>query len=192
MNSFKFRAVILIAVLSLLPNVAASADAAKDAYEKGNSCLEKKDYDAAITAFTEAIRLNPEDARAYNSRGICFENNGKHDEAIADFTEAIRLNPSDSVAYANRGHANFEKADLREAIADAPRLSDSIQEVRWRIVIGGKPTSVKATSTRPSLTIRMQFGSTRNMPRRIGDGAEPTPARANMTRPLPTAPRPSS
>ena len=38
MNTFKFWAVVLIAVL-LLPNVAVSADAAKEAYENGLSSL---------------------------------------------------------------------------------------------------------------------------------------------------------
>ena len=52
MNTCKYWA-LLIAVL-LLPNVAVSADAAKEAYEKGKSCLYEKDYDAAIIAFTEA------------------------------------------------------------------------------------------------------------------------------------------
>ena len=45
--------------ISMLPNAAANADTGKEAYEKGISDLLKQDYDAAITAFTEAIRLNP-------------------------------------------------------------------------------------------------------------------------------------
>ena len=58
MNTCKSWTAVLIAV-SLLPNVAASADAAKEAYEKGKASLDKREYDAAITAFTEAIRLDP-------------------------------------------------------------------------------------------------------------------------------------
>src|SRR5271157_3332475 len=58
MNTFKCSAAVLIAVL-LLPNVATSADAAKVAYEKSMACLQKGDYDSAIAALTEAIRLEP-------------------------------------------------------------------------------------------------------------------------------------
>ena len=61
MNMFKCWAALLIAIM-LLPN-AASADAAKDAYDKGKACLDKRDYDAAITAFTEAIRLEPKNTQ---------------------------------------------------------------------------------------------------------------------------------
>jgi hypothetical protein len=52
MNTFKCWASVLIAIL-MLPNVAVSADAAKEAYEKGKAFLEKQDYDAAIAAFAE-------------------------------------------------------------------------------------------------------------------------------------------
>jgi cytochrome c-type biogenesis protein CcmH/NrfG len=38
-------------------------DPAADAYQKGMAYLEKKDLDAAIAAFTEAIRLNPKEAK---------------------------------------------------------------------------------------------------------------------------------
>ncbi len=62
MNTCKRLVVALIAIFLLL-NVAASAtataDAAKDAYQKGKACLDKKDNDAAVLAFTEAIRLIP-------------------------------------------------------------------------------------------------------------------------------------
>ena len=53
----------------------------------------KGDHDKAIADFTEAIRLNPNDAEAYYSRGCEYFEKGDHDRAIADFTEAIRLNP---------------------------------------------------------------------------------------------------
>ena len=37
-----------------------------------------------------------EPAKAYNNRGISYEDKGDHDKAIADFTEAIRLDPNDA------------------------------------------------------------------------------------------------
>src|ERR1039458_2737477 len=98
MNKCKSWAAVLIAVL-LLPNVAASADAAAEAFQKGLSYLDKEEYDTAIAAFTEAIRLNPKYFGVYESRGEAYENKGDYGKAIADFTEAIRLNPSFSLAY---------------------------------------------------------------------------------------------
>jgi hypothetical protein len=45
----------VLAGILVLPSVAVAADPAKDALDKGKASLDKKDYDAAIRAFTEAI-----------------------------------------------------------------------------------------------------------------------------------------
>jgi len=104
MNKLKCWAAVLIAAL-LLPNVAASADAAKDAYEKGKARLDKKDYDGAITAFTEAIRLDPKFALAYCNRGDAYGDKLDFNRAITDFNKAIRLDPKLAMAYCGRGIA---------------------------------------------------------------------------------------
>ena len=59
----------------------------------------------AIADFSEAIRLNPKDAVAYNNRGVAYYAKSDLDRAIADFNEAIRLDPKDAIAYNNRGAA---------------------------------------------------------------------------------------
>jgi len=86
--------------------------------QKGTSCLERQDFDSAIAAFTETIRLDPKLALAYYNRGWAYGNKGDHDTAIADYTEAIRLDPKLVAAYYNRGVAYLEKGDDDKAIAD--------------------------------------------------------------------------
>lgn len=81
---------VLIAGL-LLAGVAASADTAKDANEKGKSCLEREDFDAAVAAFTEAIRLDPKDTTAYRNRGIAHQKIGETAKAEEDFEQAKKL-----------------------------------------------------------------------------------------------------
>jgi Flp pilus assembly protein TadD len=48
------------------------------------------DYDRAIADCTEALRLDPKDARAYSTRGDACYMQGDYDRAITDYTEAIR------------------------------------------------------------------------------------------------------
>ena len=98
MNTGKCWTAVLIAVF-LLPNVAASADSATDAFERGKACLDKQDYDAAIIAFTEAIRLDPSNVLAYCNRGTAYWNKGEYDRMIVDDSEAIRLDPKFAAAY---------------------------------------------------------------------------------------------
>ena len=53
--------------------------------------------------YTEAIRLDPKLAVAYNSRGNVYYDEGDYDRAIADYNEAIRLDPKYAFAYNSRG-----------------------------------------------------------------------------------------
>ena len=53
--------------------------------------------DQLIDEYTEAIRINPADPGAYNTRGMSYAEKGDYDRAIADFTEAIRLDPNASL-----------------------------------------------------------------------------------------------
>ena len=138
---------VLIAVV-LLPSVAASADPAKEADEKGRDCLAKEDFDAATAAFTHAIRLNPKDATAYYGRGGAYRHKGELDKAITDYTEVIRLNPKQAIAYYARAYTYGHKGEPDKAIADfteAIRL-DPIMPVS--ITTGAISTGERAMPTR--------------------------------------------
>ena len=90
------------------------------------------DYKGAIADFDTAIRLNPDDATAYNTRGVAKGKLGQHFDAIADFDNAIRLNPDDATAYNNRGLAKARlnriseaKQDVRTALRLAKQAGDT-------------------------------------------------------------------
>jgi tetratricopeptide (TPR) repeat protein len=74
--------------------------------------------DQAIATYTEAIRLDPNDADAYYNRGNAYGNKGDMDRAIADFDQAIRLIPNYSLAYNYRGLAYLNKGEYDRAITD--------------------------------------------------------------------------
>ncbi len=60
----------------------------------------------------EVIRLKPNDAGAYNLRGLAYDGKGDYDRAIADYNEAIRLKRDYAVAYNNRCLAYERKATM--------------------------------------------------------------------------------
>jgi tetratricopeptide (TPR) repeat protein len=75
-------------------------------------------HDRAIADFTQAIRLDQDNAKTYNERGNIYDHKGDYDRAIADYNQAIRLNPDYASAYSNRGVAYLRKGDYDRAIAD--------------------------------------------------------------------------
>ncbi len=102
----------------LLLNVAAGAGTANEAGRRGKICFDKGDLDAAVAAYTEAIRLDPRNAERYCDRGFAYCKKGNPDKALADCDEAIRLDPKRAGAYRARGVAHCEKGRLDSAIAD--------------------------------------------------------------------------
>jgi len=79
---------------------------------------EQQVYEQAIADFTEAIRLDGNNAKTYRERGDAYADKRDYDKAIVDYNQAIRLNPRNSGAYISRGIVYAEKGDLDKAISD--------------------------------------------------------------------------
>jgi len=89
-----------------------------DNYERGVALFDKKDYNGAITDFTNAIKINPRCVAAYRYRGLAFYHNRQYDEAIADFSKAVSLEPQNATDYCHRGLAKFDNGQEDLAIDD--------------------------------------------------------------------------
>ena len=86
--------------------------------------MQLKDYQAAINDFTQTIKINPNDAIAYSSRGIPHVYLKDYQAAINDFTKAIKINPNLAAAYAGRGVVRFNLKDYQQAIPDLEKASE--------------------------------------------------------------------
>ena len=100
------------------------------AIREGNAAYSAGRFDNAIANFNLAIRLHPDDASAFNSRGKAYAQKGNLYRAIADYNEAIRLKPDYATAFCNRGMVrqqlnngkdNDDKAKARQLDASACR-----------------------------------------------------------------------
>jgi tetratricopeptide (TPR) repeat protein len=97
---------------------------------RGLSYDKIKEYDKAISDYTEAININPNYENifaTYNNRGYAYYGKNDYSHAFADYTKAISINPNYARAYRNRGQAyldthdyNIAMDDFNEAIKLAP------------------------------------------------------------------------
>src|ERR1019366_2482511 len=76
------------------------------------------DVDEQLRFYSEAIRLKPDYAAAFNNRGAARNAKGDMELALQDFNEAIRLSPDKADAFCNRGVARRAKGDLEGALQD--------------------------------------------------------------------------
>ena len=87
-------------------------------FYRGNDKYASGDYKGAIADYTQAIRLNPDNAIIYYNRGNAKIGLKQHLAAIADYDTAIRLKPDYADAYVSRGGAKDELGQYLAAIAD--------------------------------------------------------------------------
>ena len=74
--------------------------------------------DEQLRFYSEAIRLKPDYAAAFNNRGIARSAKGDVRGELRDYNEAIRLKPDYADAFINRGIARGAKGDLEGAVQD--------------------------------------------------------------------------
>ncbi|MES0491417.1 MAG: tetratricopeptide repeat protein [Leptospirales bacterium] len=89
-----------------------------DWHFKGISYYKKEQYQKAVDAFSEAIRLDPDDEDNYLNRGASYYNLDKHNKAIKDYNKAIELKPDYAEAYNNRGAVYDDLKKYDKAVKD--------------------------------------------------------------------------
>ena len=94
----------------------------------GTACITGCDVQQGKINETEAIRLKPDDAEAYNNRGNAKFDLGDKQGAIADYNQAIRLKPDYALAYFNRGVAKYELGDRQGALNDFRQAAPLLQQ----------------------------------------------------------------
>ena len=89
-------------------------------YKAGALWVEEKysDPKMAVEYLNNALKLQPDYADAYNSRGIAHASLGQYQRAIENFNEAIHLKPDYAMVYNNRGFAYSNLGQYQRAIED--------------------------------------------------------------------------
>ena len=87
--------------------------------------LHLADTTKAISDYTAAIKMNPEEPSSYKQRAQIFYEQGKYDLADADYQKMIELKPGDVMGYMGKGR----NANDQKRWNDAIKLFDYVEKL---------------------------------------------------------------
>lgn len=93
-------------------------ESAEIAKEKGNAAFKEKQWQKAISLYSEAIKLSGKNATYYSNRAAAYLEMGSYLQAEADCSTAIDLDKKNVKAYLRRGTARETLGYYKEAMED--------------------------------------------------------------------------
>jgi tetratricopeptide (TPR) repeat protein len=90
----------------------------KNILSSANAKYKNRDYLGALTEYTEAIRIEPNNAVAICCRGVAYYRLGNDRDAMIDYNQAIATDPKLATGYYRRGFLYYLAQDYTSAITD--------------------------------------------------------------------------
>jgi hypothetical protein len=89
--------------------------------KKGNRHWQEGDFDLGISAFTEAIRIDPALDGPYLSRGALFLKKGEYEKALSDYNSLTTIDPHSLWAYRGKAEVLLRQEHFGEALDNVNR-----------------------------------------------------------------------
>ncbi|XP_065857988.1 hsp70-Hsp90 organizing protein 3 [Euphorbia lathyris] len=84
--------------------------------EKGNEYFKQQKYPEAVRHYTESLRRNPNDPKAYSNRAACYTKLGALPEGLKDAEKCIELDPTFTKGYTRKGAVQFFMKEYEKAM----------------------------------------------------------------------------
>jgi stress-induced-phosphoprotein 1 len=85
--------------------------------ELGNKLFKEQKYPEALAHYSEAVKRNPGDHRAYSNRSACYTKLAAWAEGLKDAERCLELEPGFSKGYSRKGAVLFFMKDYDKAMA---------------------------------------------------------------------------
>ena len=89
---------------------------------RGYADVSEQNYQDAISEYSEALKLTPQDVRIYEQRAAVEMKINDYDKALADYSELIKLKPNEVRYYNYRAYIYELKADLKNSMVETEKV----------------------------------------------------------------------
>ncbi|KAF9908689.1 Hsp90 cochaperone [Linnemannia zychae] len=130
----------------------AKAKAEKEAYrdpalsaearDRGNALFKQSDFVGAVKEYTEAIKRDDTDPRAYSNRAACYTKLMAINEALKDCETCITLDPKFVKGYIRKAAIQFLKKEYTECLETCQQAKDADVEKKNTAEIDGQINKV--------------------------------------------------
>lgn len=76
---------------------------AKSFFDQGQSHAKKKNWNLAVAAFQQAVKIEPKFPEAWNNMGYCYRRLKQYDKALEAYRQALALKPDFAYAHEYMG-----------------------------------------------------------------------------------------
>eukprot|EP00199_Chlamydomonas_sp_CCMP681_P003249 CAMPEP_0119101514 /NCGR_PEP_ID=MMETSP1180-20130426/553_1 /TAXON_ID=3052 ORGANISM="Chlamydomonas cf sp, Strain CCMP681" /NCGR_SAMPLE_ID=MMETSP1180 /ASSEMBLY_ACC=CAM_ASM_000741 /LENGTH=160 /DNA_ID=CAMNT_0007085649 /DNA_START=25 /DNA_END=507 /DNA_ORIENTATION=- len=128
--------------------MAATSGDAQSLKDSGNALFKAKEYLKAAAAYTQALKLDPENAVLYSNRCAALTKLNKINKALEDADRVISLKPDWEKGYWRKGEALEEAKRVPEAL--------KVYQAGLKLVPGSKELSSKVRQLDPTLGAKQQ------------------------------------
>ena len=118
---------------------------------RGYADASQQNYQDAISEYSEALKLTPQDVRIYEQRAAVEMKINDYDKALADYSEIIKLKPNEIRYYNYRAYIYELKNDSTNSMTDTEKvlkLDPNNQDAKGR----KQRIEQKLAAAEPSLT----------------------------------------
>jgi tetratricopeptide (TPR) repeat protein len=90
--------------------------------QRGYAAATNQQFQDAISDYSEAAKLTPQDVRIYEQRAAVEMKIQDYDKALADYSEVIKLKPNEARYYNYRAYIYELRNDLKNSMADTEKV----------------------------------------------------------------------
>jgi tetratricopeptide (TPR) repeat protein len=132
--------------------------AAEAKKEEGNQAFGAKNFEEAVSLYSQAIKLDPKNHIYFSNRSACYVSLSQWDKAAADAKECLKLNPTFLKAYYRLALSLSEAGDLdaahsaaKQGLSVDPDNSQLLKQLR--IINGKKKDAAKKSNADSALSM---------------------------------------